>query len=112
MHRLILVLSISATLLFAQPTAADDAAVHFAAHFGVSYVLSTAIYGFTENVLMCSKTDAFIFATVTTLLVGAVYKFTEITPSDPQWPATFGRAMLYNSAGILGAGLTITVFKW
>ena len=108
MNKLFLVLA-----LFAITARADDSTLlHFSAHAGISYALTTAVYGFTEKVLMCNRTESFIFAAVVTTIVGAAYKMTELSPSDSQWPATFGRAVGFNTAGILAAGITINVFNF
>lgn len=92
--------------------AEDATLLHFSAHAGISYALTTAVYGFTEKVLMCDRTESFIFAAVVTTMIGAAYKMTEISPGDSQWPASFGRAVMFNTAGILAAGITINVFNF
>lgn len=92
---------------------ADEAATHFAAHFGLSYAISAAVYGFAEKGLGCPKTGSFFFAAVTTLMIGAVYKFTELNPnSGSTWNSSFGRAMGENALGIGAFGASVLVFKF
>lgn len=84
---------------------------HFAEHFGTSYALSAAVYGFAEKGMHCKPEDAFIFAAVTTLMVGVVYKFSELS-ADPRSSDSIGRAMLENTLGIAGWGFTAVMFKF
>lgn len=90
----------------------DEASTHFAAHFGMSFAISAFSYGIAKNAFHCSPTEAFVFSAVTTLMIGAVYKFTEIAPNDPHWPSSFGRAMGENALGIGAFGFSAFAFKF
>ena len=85
---------------------------HAFEHAGISFGVSGLTYFVAENGFHMKPWESFLFAAVVTNMVGAVYKFTEISPNDPNWPNSFGRAMLWNNVGIVSFGLTIPLLRW
>lgn len=85
----------------------DSQTVHDTAHFGASYAITMFGYGFYTKVFRMEPIPAFIFSAVLTTCIGYSYK--AMTKDSP---SSYGRSMLYNTYGILGAGATITVFKF
>lgn len=90
---------------------ADEADVHFAAHFGLSYAITMIGYGIAEKGFEMKPVPAFIFAAGLSLLVGFTYKYMEAVQNNGSCPS-MGRAMLQNTAGVGAAGLSIAAFKF
>lgn len=90
---------------------ADEADVHFAAHFGLSYAITMIGYGIAEKGFQMKPVPAFIFAAGLSLLVGFTYKYMEAVQNNGSCPS-MGRAMLQNTAGVGAAGLSIAAFKF
>lgn len=112
MKHLLIALVFTIGVLLPTTAKADDPALHFAAHFGMSYAISNITFGIAERAFKANPTDAFIFAMATTLMVGAVYKVLSTGPNYPQAGASFGRAMLYDGLGVAGFGASVVVFSW
>lgn len=94
------------------PTRADDADLHFAAHFGMSFAISAVSYGLAERALHAKPAEAFVFAAVTTLMVGATWKVLSLQPGDRNAGSEFGRSMIENACGVAGLGGSVVLFSW
>lgn len=82
--------------------------VHHVAHFGGSYAISMFAYGFYEKALRVNRLQSFIFSAFLTTLIGISYKYMEgVGPIQG-----LGQAVLWNTAGIAAAGITIKVFDF
>lgn len=53
--------------------------VHFSAHVGMSFLLASAIYVICHFMLRLRKLSSIVILVVVTLIVGAVYKYLEIS---------------------------------
>lgn len=106
MNKLITLL-IVVILTLSQTTMCDQQDEKNAAHFGMSYTISMLSYGFFEKVFRMEPIPAFIFAGALTLMGTTFAKAT-------QFPTTqaLTRSVEYNTLGIAGAGLTVTIFKF
>lgn len=84
----------------------QDDMMHFAAHTGVSYGLQTVFYGIGTRWLDMPPVYAEVTAAVFTLAIGFAYKAGQDLPNDT------GRAMLYNTVGVMGAVGTHLTFRF
>lgn len=94
-------------------TAAHEDQVHLAAHLGVSYAINTLVYGACTKAGGMSRTSGLIFAAMTTLAVGALYKMSESASTNkPMDGAEFRTSMFRNALGVgLSAG-TVLMFEF
>lgn len=53
--------------------------LHFSAHVGMSFLVSTCIYVICSFTLRMSRTHSLIILSVLTLVIGAIYKYLEIS---------------------------------
>jgi hypothetical protein len=90
--------------------------LHFCAHMGMSFLVATFLYVICNIMLRMSRTRSLIILTVTTLVIGAIYKYFEIAGEGLLHAYTFGSllkvtgcytSMSQNTAGLLAAILLI-----
>ena len=111
--KLLITLILFLSCLACKAETQDEELVHFTAHFGASYALSMVSYGIARKGLGLEPLPAFLVAAGTALAIGAIYKFAvDNTPTNTSFGSDFGKSMMYNSAGVLGAGLTVKVFDF
>lgn len=87
---------------------ADDAQVHFAAHFGSAYAINMLTYGFMNYAITLQPTDSMMFAGFTTEMLGLTYKMEERGSRGPD----VLRAVEINTLGIAASDLTIRMFHF
>jgi hypothetical protein len=101
MRYLLLIVFIAFLLCLCQAAKADDeASLHLAAHLGVSYALDTALVGFNAKAFRMEPLQAEVFAGVTTLFIGVLYKAAEVNAST-------GDTIRATSQNALGIGLSV-----
>lgn len=76
-----------------------------AAHFGVSYAMQTAMYGFSRKGLRLNKNDAFLFSATTVLFTGLVWEFASPNKID-------GGDIMHNIYGVGASIGTCLVFDF
>jgi hypothetical protein len=90
--------------------------VHFAAHFGMSFLLALSFYMICTVKMRISKTFCYTLLVITTLLIGVVYKYWEIASQGSFERNSFSVAiqqagvltsMSQNISGLLAAMLLI-----
>lgn len=82
----------------------DAASVHFAAHFGLSYAITTTIYGFSRQGLRMSPLQASIFASFVAFSGGLFRQAIQ--------PQFNGTGVLQNALGVGAALGTAYVFRF
>jgi hypothetical protein len=104
--------------IFPDSTSDHNKIVHFSAHFGMSFLISSVVYAFCNIKLGIDNRKSFVLFTVITLIIGSLYKYWEIfnQPSpDPDFAKIlvitgFYTSMSQNIAGIMAAMLIIKYF--
>ncbi|MBS1663950.1 MAG: hypothetical protein JST68_23085 [Bacteroidetes bacterium] len=90
--------------------------LHFSAHVGMSFLLATCIYVICNMVLHMSRKRSLIVLSILTLLIGALYKYLEISSQGIISNYSLGElirvtgcytSMSQNTAGLLAAILLI-----
>ena len=90
--------------------------LHFCAHMGMSFFLASCIYVVCNIMLHMKRSVSLLMLTVTTLIVGAIYKYFEIEGEGLLHAFSFGEllkvtgcytSMSQNTAGMLAAILLI-----
>lgn len=110
MNKLLVPLIVLTTICSTVRSEQDSEALHFAAHFGMSYAINSIGFEIATKAFHMNKYDALVFSAVTTLLIGLSYKW--VTDSRSQtFNNDLGSSMLYNSMGVTTFGLTVLVFK-
>lgn len=93
-----------------------DKLLHFAAHFGMSFLLALSAYFFCVIQMRFSKKSSYWVLVLTTLFIGVLYKLWEIAPLDILSRFSFSRAveitgamtsMSQNLSGMMAAMLLI-----
>lgn len=108
--------------VFADSTSDHNKIVHFSAHFGMSFLISSVVYAFCNIKLGINTNRSFILLTVSTFIIGFIYKCLEIlsleslSAQSPQdlnkllETTGFFTSMSQNIAGIMAAILIIKYF--
>lgn len=93
---------------------AHENVVHAAAHFGTSFAINQFFYAANQRVLRMDKPHALGFAIFTTLVVGFTYKYLEVMSQPPgsNVGPDIVRALVWNSAGVLGSCVVIELGNW
>lgn len=91
-------------------TSSDPNLEHFAAHFGISYMLNTFSYGVCRKALGLTQKDSFIFSAFTTLAIGFTFKYLEVMNGGNT--SSWGSSMLQNAAGVGASIGTMYIFKF
>ena len=90
--------------------------LHFSAHVGMSFFVASCIYVLCNMMLRIGRAGSIIILIVTTLIVGAIYKYLEIAAEGLLHAYSFNdlmkatgvyTSMSQNTAGILAAILMI-----
>jgi hypothetical protein len=100
-----------------------DKMVHFAAHFGMSFLISCFIYAFSRLKLNLKKSSSYFLVVGITLIAGSIYKWMELISqgrlssfqvSKLFEVSGFYTSMSQNISGIFASLLLITYFfgKW
>ncbi len=110
-------LILCASLFFSLPVRAESSdpheeLVHFAAHVGTSYMISTMLFGFTHKAIGLTQNDSLEFSIFTTLVLGLVYKDMEAINNRSQGIPGLGKSMLYNCIGVTGTIFTVKAFEF
>lgn len=93
--------------------------VHFAAHFGMSFLIASILYAICSIKLRISKKTSYILLIASTLILGSLYKYLEIAGEGILHAYDFGTllhvtgcytSMSQNIAGLMAAILTIKYF--
>jgi hypothetical protein len=93
-----------------------DKLLHFAAHFGMSFLLALSFYFFCVIALRATKRSAYMVLVLATLSIGVLYKLWEIAPLDMLSRYSFSRtveitgamtSMSQNLSGMMAAMLLI-----
>ena len=96
-----------------------DKMVHFAAHFGMSFLIACLIYAFSRLTLKLGKTSSYFLLIGITLIAGSVYKWMELISQGKLASFQVGKlfevsgyytSMSQNMSGILTALLMIGYF--
>ncbi len=72
-----------------------DKMVHFAAHFGMSFLIASCLYAWCNVKLKIGRKKSYILLITVTLLIGVLYKYLEI--------ASQGLFKIYDLHGVLEA---------
>jgi hypothetical protein len=103
-------------LVFPDSFSDHDKLLHFAAHFGMSFLVALSTYFFCVIRLRASKRLAYCVLILATLSIGVLYKLWEIAPLDIFSRFSFSRAveitgavtsMSQNLSGMMAAMLLI-----
>ena len=90
--------------------------LHFSAHMGMSFFIAICVYVICNMMLRISRSRTLIILTVLTLVIGAIYKYLEISAQGILHLYSFGEllkitgcytSMSQNTAGLLAAILLI-----
>jgi hypothetical protein len=90
--------------------------LHFCAHMGMSFFLASCIYVVCNIMLHMKRSVSLLLLTLTTLIIGAIYKYFEIEGEGLLHAFSFGEllkvtgcytSMSQNTAGMLAAILLI-----
>lgn len=105
-------LLILSLLVVVRPAKADEShenVVHATAHFGASYALNHLFYTINRKGFQMDKGNALVFSIFTTLAIGFTYKYMEAMsqPVGTNVGPDMLRAMVWNSAGIVGSTFVI-----
>jgi hypothetical protein len=114
---------ISFGFIFPDSLGDHDKMVHFAAHFGMSFLISCFIYAFSRIKLNLRKGSSYFLLFSITLVAGSIYKWMELVSQGKlatfRLSALFGVSGFYTSmsqniSGILATLLMITYFfgRW
>jgi len=96
-----------------------DKMVHFAAHFGMSFLISCLIYAFSRFKLHLKITSSYFLVIAITLVLGSLYKWMELITQGKLISFQVGKlfeisgyytSMSQNISGILATFLMITYF--
>lgn len=96
-----------------------DKMVHFAAHFGMSFLISCLIYAFSRVKLNLKKTSSYLLVIVIPLVAGSIYKWMELISQGKLASFEVGKlfqvsgyytSMSQNISGILATLLMIRYF--
>lgn len=102
-------------LMVSSAALANDELLHFAAHFGMSYVITIMTYGALKSE---SKTVALVGGIAASLLVGFTYKYVETVKCQKVggtscWSQVGGNTSMFrNALGTAAAVGSIIVFKF
>lgn len=90
--------------------------LHFSAHVGMSFFVASCVYVLCNVMLRIGKTGSMTILIVTTLIIGAIYKYLEIAAEGLLHAYSFNdlmkatgvyTSMSQNTAGVLAAILLI-----
>ncbi len=86
----------------------DSADVHFAAHFGTSYLLTGLVFGLANTGFTWKQDDSLVFAATAVLAMGAMRQAFVAGPGDQINTA----GIVQDAAGIAFFCLTAKMFHW
>lgn len=90
--------------------------LHFSAHVGMSFLVASCVYVVCNFMLRIRRSRSLIILSVVTLIIGAIYKYLEISGEGLLHAYSFGEllkvtgcytSMSQNAAGLLAAILVI-----
>jgi hypothetical protein len=103
-------------LIFPDSLSDHQKILHFSAHMGMSFFIAVSVYVICNMVLRLRKRYSLIILSALTLVIGAIYKYLEISSQGILHLYSFGEllkitgcytSMSQNTAGLLAAILLI-----
>lgn len=92
------------------PKAQAEMRADSAAHFGVSYALTMATYGFYHKAITLTKPDALAMAIFTSAFIGFTKEYLDMVEGGQA--GLDGSDLLHDGLGTFGAFATIVVFDF